>query len=101
LERRKSTQTPANVYRVGIHDSGPGIPPQYLSKVFEEYTSYFGGSDRSGGGLGLAICRSIIESHDGSIWAENIGGGTTISFVLPYLHERGCEVCSPKKGYMA
>ena len=95
LERRKTVSQSANCYRVDIHDSGPGIPRRLLGKVFEEYTSYFGGADRSGGGLGLAICRVLVEAHEGRIWAENDGNGTTMAFVLPYAHANGCQCCSP------
>jgi len=94
LERRRTARPEPNCYRVDVHDSGSGIPPQYLEKIFEEYTSYFGGSDRSGGGLGLAICRSIIEAHEGRIWAENSEEGATLSFVLPYTHEHDCPICA-------
>src|SRR5205823_4696550 len=73
-----------NCYRVDICDSGPGILEPHLSKIFEEYTSYGGGADRSGGGLGLAICRMIIQQHQGNIWAENRPGGAAFSFVLPF-----------------
>ena len=66
-----------------ILDSGPRIPREHLGKIFEEYTSYAGGQDRSGGGLGLAICRMIITAHDGRVWAENTDHGPCFSFVLP------------------
>ena len=75
---------PANSYRLDIRDTGPGIPPVHLTKVFEEYTSYGGGVDRSGGGLGLAICRMIVNQHKGHIWAENSKNGGVFSFVLPF-----------------
>jgi signal transduction histidine kinase len=73
-----------NSYRVDIHDSGPGIPASQLPKIFEEYTSYAGGTDRSGGGLGLAICRMILNHHNGKIWAESGKDGATFSFILPF-----------------
>ena len=72
-----------NAYRVDVRDSGIGIASQYLETIFEEYTSYSGGNDRSGGGLGLAICRMIVEAHGGTIWAESNGLGTQFSFVIP------------------
>jgi signal transduction histidine kinase len=73
----------SNAYRVDISDSGPGIIPEYLDEIFEEYTSYSGGRDRSGGGLGLAICRMILASHHGRIWADSKSDGATFSFVVP------------------
>jgi signal transduction histidine kinase len=80
--RLQDDQTP-NSYRIDICDSGPGVPPAHLPRIFEEYTCYGGGIDRSGGGLGLAICRMIIQQHKGHIWAENTGSGTVFSLVLP------------------
>jgi signal transduction histidine kinase len=83
-ERRSSSVRSPNSYRIDISDSGPGIPPDHLSHIFEEYTSYSGPQDRSGGGLGLAICRLIMSRHDGHIWADSHQDGATFSFVLPY-----------------
>lgn len=73
--------TPA--YRIDVHDTGPGVQRDILPHIFEEYTSYSGGEDRSGGGLGLAICRMIINVHGGKIWAESSSEGATFSFILP------------------
>lgn len=72
-----------NSYRVDIRDTGPGIPSAHITKIFEEYTSYGGGVDRSGGGLGLAVCRMILNQHKGRIWAESSRSGAVFSFVLP------------------
>jgi signal transduction histidine kinase len=83
-ERRVRRSREPNAYRVDIRDSGPRIPQEQLSTIFEEYTSYGGGSDRSGGGLGLAICRMILSSHSGRVWAENSDAGPKFSFVLPF-----------------
>ena len=82
-ERRAGDIRHPNSYRVDIRDSGPGIPRHRLSHIFEEYTSYAGPQDRSGGGLGLAICRLILGRHEGYIWADS-REGTVFSFVLPY-----------------
>ena len=83
----KISQQP-DVYRVDVSDSGSGILPEHLENVFEEYTSYGGSQDRSGGGLGLAICKMILSAHRGRIWAENTSSGASISFVLPLGHQR-------------
>jgi signal transduction histidine kinase len=84
LNRRLLDVRAPNAYRVDIRDSGPGIPPEDLDRIFEEYTSYSGGQDRSGGGLGLAICRMILNRHQGQIWAETNSAGAIFSFVLPF-----------------
>jgi signal transduction histidine kinase len=72
-----------NAYRVDISDSGPGVPSQLEEKIFEQYASYSGARDRSGGGLGLAICKAIVTSHLGIIWATPSQDGGRFSFVLP------------------
>jgi len=83
IERRRWDSQAVNAYRIDIRDSGPHIPAEYIGKIFEEYTSYVGGQDRSGGGLGLAICRMIIQAHEGHVWIENTNYGPQFSFVLP------------------
>jgi signal transduction histidine kinase len=84
VERRVASVRTPNSYRVDIRDTGPGVPPDRLKHIFEEYTSYSGPQDRSGGGLGLAICRLIMNRHQGHIWAETYEGGASFSFVLPH-----------------
>ena len=83
-ERRQNRSPVPNSYRIDIEDTGPGVPPDRLSHIFEEYTSYSGPQDRSGGGLGLAICRLIMSRHEGHIWADSHERGAVFSFVLPY-----------------
>jgi signal transduction histidine kinase len=84
VERRAAAVRTANSYRVDIRDTGPGVPPDRLTHIFEEYTSYAGSQDRSGGGLGLAICRLIMNRHQGHIWVETLESGASFSFVLPH-----------------
>jgi signal transduction histidine kinase len=64
-----------------IEDSGSGIEPAHLPHLFD---SFFTTKD-NGMGMGLAICQSIIEAHDGSIRADNDSslGGARFSFTLP------------------
>ncbi|MGA2274918.1 MAG: HAMP domain-containing sensor histidine kinase [Bryobacteraceae bacterium] len=83
VERRRSVNPEPNSYRIDIADSGAAIPQEHLDTIFEEYASYSGGRDRSGGGLGLAICRLIVTQHDGRVWAENTDSGPRFSIVLP------------------
>jgi signal transduction histidine kinase len=83
VERRRSSSRLPNSYRIDITDSGAAIAQEHLGKIFEEYASYSGGRDRSGGGLGLAICRLIVTQHGGRIWAENTALGPRFSIVLP------------------
>jgi PAS domain S-box-containing protein len=66
--------------RVAVCDSGPGIDPQHLQRVFEPFYT----TKASGVGMGLSICRSIIEGHGGRLWAEaNEPRGTIFQFTLP------------------
>ncbi len=69
---------------VEVADCGPGIPPEDLDKIFDMF--YRGTMDLSqkGYGLGLSICRAIVEAHSGRIWAENLpGGGAAVRFTFP------------------
>ncbi len=66
---------------VEVADRGPGVPDGDLERVFEKF--YHAKGSR-GAGLGLAICRAILNAHGGRIWAENReGGGAAFSFSLP------------------
>jgi signal transduction histidine kinase len=82
-DRRAHTVAAPNAFRVDVCNSGPGIAPEYLSSIFDEYTSYGEGSNGVGSGLGLAICKLIVEEHGGRIWAENQAAGPVLSFTLP------------------
>ena len=65
-----------------IHDSGPGIPDENLDRVFESFFT----TKEGGMGIGLAICRSIIMAHGGSIAVSNHpGGGAQFRFTLPAM----------------
>jgi two-component system sensor histidine kinase KdpD len=67
-----------------VSDHGPGLPPGDEKRVFEKFYRSPTLTSRSGAGLGLTICRGIIELHGGKIWAKNReGGGTTFGFSLP------------------
>jgi two-component system sensor histidine kinase KdpD len=72
---------------VEVADRGPGIPSGEETRIFDKF--YRGIPAREGGvGLGLTICRGIIEAHGGRIWAENRhGGGAIFRFAIP-LPER-------------
>jgi signal transduction histidine kinase len=66
---------------VSVCDSGSGIDPEMMPKLFTKFST----KSFSGTGLGLYICKNIIEAHGGRIWAENNkdGKGATFSFTLP------------------
>jgi signal transduction histidine kinase len=83
-ERRQMPTVDPNAYRMDILDSGSPLPEEHLESIFEEFTTFGEARDRSGGGLGLAICRMILNHHDGWIWAENTSKGPRFSFVIPF-----------------
>jgi len=99
MERRHRRCDEPNCYRIDICDSGVAIPEEHIEHIFEEYTSYAGGLDRSGGGLGLAICRMIVTRHGGRIWAENTAQGPRFSVVLPIqrLEPQSDSVSAPEE----
>jgi two-component system phosphate regulon sensor histidine kinase PhoR len=71
---------------VSVADTGVGIPPDEISRIFERFYKIDRARNRqqSGTGLGLAIAKHIIEAHGGRIWAESNGkNGTTFYFTLP------------------
>jgi PAS domain S-box-containing protein len=69
--------------QVSVEDNGIGIPEGDEERIFEVFARARG-SDRPGTGIGLAVCRKIVELHGGRIWAEpNHGPGTTFHFTLP------------------
>jgi C4-dicarboxylate-specific signal transduction histidine kinase len=73
-------QSQTNDILVAVRDSGPGIDPESLERVFEAfYTTKSGGM-----GMGLSICRSIIDAHGGRLWAgANEPGGAIFQFTVP------------------
>jgi AraC-like DNA-binding protein len=78
--------------KVSIRDTGLGIPPDEQSVIFDEFRQSERTTARGYGGLGLglAICKKLIEMHGGRIWVESsgeIGGGSTFAFALPSMKE--------------
>lgn len=69
-----------NGVRVSVQDSGPGLPPSLIDRIFAPFYS----TKPGGLGMGLSICRSIIEAHDGRLWAgAGERRGAVFHFVVP------------------
>jgi two-component system sensor histidine kinase KdpD len=70
--------------QVSVRDQGPGVPPGKEEMIFEKFTRGDAESATTGVGLGLAICRAIVQAHRGRIWvAPTVPHGATFTFSLP------------------
>jgi len=75
---------PRDLVELSVADAGPGVAEAEAERIFEPYTRGDAGRDGSGLGLGLAICRRLVEAHGGTIWVEpRPGGGSRFAFTLP------------------
>lgn len=73
----------AREVEVEVADRGPGVPPEHAEKVFDKFHRVREG-EGGGVGLGLTICRGIVQAHGGRIWVEpRAGGGASFRFTLP------------------
>jgi len=82
IEKKEDAAGGKEVTLVSIKDNGTGIDPDIFPRLFEKFAS----KSFKGTGLGLFICRSIVEAHGGTIWAENNRDeGATFHFTLPIL----------------
>jgi len=70
--------------QVAVTDRGAGIPVEELSRVFDKFVRGRA-TDTRGTGLGLYICKRIVDAHGGRIWASSEPGGTTLTFALPLV----------------
>ena len=84
---------------VEVRDTGPGIPPEEMPKLFKEFHQVQVREDSTGtgSGLGLSICKHLVELHGGEIWAESrVGAGTAFYFTVPLFGAAsGSELLRP------
>jgi signal transduction histidine kinase len=80
--RVKTNRDEGDHVRVSITDAGSGFTPEAADKLFEAFYT----TKADGMGIGLSVSRSIIEKHQGRLWAEpNLGPGVTFSFSIPCI----------------
>jgi signal transduction histidine kinase len=72
--------------RFVVEDNGIGISPENLEKIFEIFRRLHFVNQYPGNGVGLAVCKKVVERHRGKIWAESVqGNGASFHIVLPKI----------------
>jgi light-regulated signal transduction histidine kinase (bacteriophytochrome) len=76
-----------------IADNGPGVAAEYREQVFALFKRLHRHDDIAGAGMGLPLCRRLVEQRGGQIWAERAsGGGAAFCFTLPIIEGESGEV---------
>ena len=77
-----SELTPEGEWTISVQDNGIGIAPAYQRQIFEPFKRLHG-SEIPGNGIGLAVCRRIVQAHGGQLWVESeVGAGSTFRMTL-------------------
>jgi NtrC-family two-component system sensor histidine kinase KinB len=70
--------------QISVSDTGPGIPYEFQSKIFDKFVQVQSNNILGGSGLGLAISKEIVNAHGGTIWVDSVQGeGSKFHFTVP------------------
>jgi two-component system sensor histidine kinase KdpD len=72
---------------VTVRNQGPHVPEEHIERIFDKFHRVTEADRVTGAGLGLSICKGIVEAHGGHIWAQNLDKGFAFHFTLPLLWE--------------
>jgi two-component system sensor histidine kinase KdpD len=72
-----------SLLKVTVRNQGPHVKADHLERIFDKFYRVTAADRVTGAGLGLSICKGIVEAHGGRIWAENLSQGFAFNFTLP------------------